>query len=164
MCVCVCGRVYIYMCVRTACDCVLASACVGSYVCDSLLLIPTGARPIAGCGGANLFWLGTGSDCSSVAPWGTQQPSASSTTCPFSFFEGTYYMLSLLSSRLSSVLCVCMVYFSLRYTQRVDESLPGTHAHAHTHTHTHSNYKQVRVDRRRLHIHQRINSSLILVK
>eukprot|EP00854_Cymbomonas_tetramitiformis_P011476 gene11476-13561_t len=47
-----------------------------------------GSRPIAECGGADLFWFGAGSDCSSVSPWGSEEPSSSSSECPFGFFEG----------------------------------------------------------------------------
>jgi len=47
-----------------------------------------GSRPTSTCGGADLFWFGAGEDCSAVAPWGAEQPSASSTDCPFGFFSG----------------------------------------------------------------------------
>lgn len=45
-------------------------------------------RPRSSCGGAALFWWGSGKDCSGMKPWGADQPSASSVDCPFSFFGG----------------------------------------------------------------------------
>ena len=47
-----------------------------------------GSRPTAQCGGSDLFWFGAGSDCGGVSPWGTSEPSSTSTDCPFGFFEG----------------------------------------------------------------------------
>jgi hypothetical protein len=51
--------------------------------------VSQGNRPIGQCGGGSLFWWGAGSDCSGVLPWGSSQPSSTSTDCPFGFFGGS---------------------------------------------------------------------------